>query len=115
MHASLRMGLPLRLRAGLFGARKSSEPGLDGGESPHEAACYQELSAIAAAHREVAVKSLLFDFVHMEQAIRGALIEGGILDVLADYPRTLLVTTAEEIAAIVVVMVIGVLVCVVML
>jgi hypothetical protein len=51
----------------------------------------------------------------MEQAIRGALIEGGILDVLADYPRTLLVTTAEEIAAIVVVMVIGVLVCVVML
>src|SRR5262249_52133430 len=115
MFVSLEMGLPLRPRAGLFGARKSGEPRLDGSESPHEAACYQELSAIAAAHREVAVKSLLIEFVHMEQAIRGALIEGGILDVLADDPCTLLVAAAKEIEAIVVVMVIGMLVCVVML
>src|SRR5262249_7643934 len=104
MFVSLEMGLPPRPGAGLFGARKSGEPRLDGSESPHEAACYQELSAMAAAHREVAVKSLLFDFVHMEQAIRGALIEGGILDVFSNDPCTLLVATAEEIATVVMVM-----------
>ena len=102
-------------RAGLFGARKSGEPWLDRGKCPHEAACYQELSAITAAHREIAIKSFLIDFIHVEQAIGGALIEGGILDVLADDPRTLLVAAAEEIAAIVVVMVMRVFVSVVAL
>src|SRR5215471_14345855 len=104
MHAPLRMGLPLRPRAGLFGTRKSGEPRLDRSERPHEAACYQKFSAIAATRREIAVKALLIDFVHVEQAIRSALIEGGILDVLADDPRTLLVATAKEIAAVVMVM-----------
>jgi len=51
------MGLPLRLRAGLFGARKSGEPGLDRRERPHEAACYQELLAITAALRDSRQKS----------------------------------------------------------
>ena len=69
MYASFRMDLPLRSRTGLFGTRKSGEPWLDRSERPHEAACYQELSAITAAHREVAVKSLLIDFVHVQQAI----------------------------------------------
>src|SRR5262249_12814555 len=111
MHASLRMRLPVRPGAGLFGARKSGEPRLDRGERTHEAACYQKLAAITATHCEIAVKSLLIDFVHVEQAIRGALIESGILDVLADNPRTLLVATAKEISAVVVVMMM--LVCVV--
>jgi hypothetical protein len=66
MFVSLKMGLPPRPGTGLFGARKSGEPRLDSSKSSHEAACYQELSAITAAHREVAVKSLLIDFVHVE-------------------------------------------------
>jgi hypothetical protein len=40
----------------------------------------------------------------MKQAIRRALIESGILDVLANDPGTLLVATAKEIAAVVTVM-----------
>ena len=40
----------------------------------------------------------------MKQAIRRALIESGILDVLANDPGTLLVATAKEIAAVVMVM-----------
>jgi hypothetical protein len=41
----------------------------------------------------------------VEQAIRGALIESGILDVLAEDARTFLVATAKEIAAVVMVVV----------
>src|SRR6516225_193882 len=48
MFVSLKMGLPPRPDAGLFGARKSGEPRLDGSKSSHEAARYEELSAIAA-------------------------------------------------------------------
>jgi len=55
-------------------------------------------------YRDIAVKNLLIDFVHMKQAIRRALIESGILDVLANDPGTLLVATAKEIAAVVTVM-----------
>jgi hypothetical protein len=51
----------------------------------------------------------------MEQAIRGAFVEGGILDVLADDPCTLLVAAAKEIAAVMMVMIMCVLVSVVML
>jgi hypothetical protein len=66
MFVSLGMGMPPRPRAGLFGACKPGEPRLDCSERAHEAACYQELSTITATHREIAVKSLLIDFVHVE-------------------------------------------------
>jgi hypothetical protein len=48
----------------------------------------------------------------MEQAIRGALIEGGVLDVPADDPGTLLVAAAKEIATVVMVMMMSVFVLV---
>src|SRR5215472_14969810 len=101
MYASLRMRLAVRPRASVFGPRESGEPRLGRSERSHETACYQELAAITATHREVAVKSLLINFVHVKQAIRGALIESSILDVLADDARTLLVAAAKEIAAVV--------------
>ena len=106
--------MPPRRCAGFFRARQSGEPRFDRSERSHEAACYQELSAITAAHREVAVKSLLIDFIYVEQTIRGALIEGGVLDVFADDARALLVTAAKEIAAVVMVVRMHVLVSVVL-
>ncbi|WGR92946.1 hypothetical protein MTX20_34755 [Bradyrhizobium sp. ISRA435] len=41
----------------------------------------------------------MFDLVHMEKSVAGAIIEGGILDVLAYDARALLVAAAEEIGA----------------
>src|ERR1700757_1444533 len=52
-----------------------------------------------AARRQIAVESLLIDLVHMEEGIGGAIVEGAILDVLADNARALLVAAAEEIGA----------------
>src|SRR5215472_11208106 len=116
MYASLRMRLAVRPRASVFGPRESGEPRLGRSERSHETACYQELAAITATHREIAIKSLLIDFVHVKQAIRGALIEGGVLDVFSNDPRTLFVAAAKEIAAVmVVVMMMGVPVFVVLL
>jgi hypothetical protein len=48
----------------------------------------------------------------MEEGIAGTIVEGGILDVLADDARTLLVAAAEEIGAGVMVRVVGVLISV---
>ncbi|HEY3149952.1 MAG TPA: hypothetical protein VGJ75_26555, partial [Dongiaceae bacterium] len=61
-----------------------------------------------AARRQIAVESFLIDLVHMEEGIAGTIVEGGILDVLADDARTLLVAAAEEIGAGVMVRVVGV-------
>jgi hypothetical protein len=47
----------------------------------------------------------------MEEAIRGAIVKGGVLYILADDTRSLLVSTAEETGAGVMVIV-SVLVCV---
>ena len=43
---------------------------------------------------------LLVQLVPMQQPIGGPVVEGGVLNVLADDPGALLVTAAEEIAAI---------------
>jgi hypothetical protein len=49
----------------------------------------------------------------MEEAIGGAIVKGGVLDILADDARSLFVATPEEVGAGVMVMVIvNVLVCV---
>ena len=45
----------------------------------------------------------------MEEGIGSAIVEGGILDVLADDARALLVAAAEEIGAVVMMRVVGVL------
>jgi len=65
-----------------------------------------------AARRQIAVESLLIDLVHMEEGIGGAIVEGGILDVLADDARALLVAAAEKIGAGVMVRMVGVLISV---
>ena len=65
-----------------------------------------------AARRQIAVESLLIDLVHMEEGIGGAIVEGGILDVLADDARALLVAAAEEIGAGMMVRMVGVLISV---
>ena len=52
-----------------------------------------------AARRQVAVERLLIDLVHMEKGIGGAIVEGGVLDVLTDDARAFLVAAAEEIGA----------------
>src|SRR5260370_2178880 len=93
------MGLALRRRAGLLPSRQPREPWLDRGERTHEAAGLQELAAPMAARRQIAVESLLINLVHMVEGIGGAIVEGGILDVLADDARALLVAAAEEIGA----------------
>jgi len=41
----------------------------------------------------------LVHLVHVKEAVRGTLSEGGILDVFAEHPGTLLLATAEETAA----------------
>src|SRR5262245_59007542 len=99
MHAASAIGLALRRRARILRPRQPREPWLGRGQRTHEAACLQELAAPMAARRQIAVESLLMDLVHMEEAVGGATVEGGILDVLADDARALLVAAAEEIGA----------------
>jgi hypothetical protein len=65
-----------------------------------------------AARRQIAVESLLIDLVHMEEGIGGAIVEGGILDVLADDARAFLVAAAEKIGAGAMVRMVGVLISV---
>jgi hypothetical protein len=112
VHAASTMGLALRRRTELLRPRQPREPRLDRGERTHEAACLQELAAPMAARRQIAVESFLIDLVHMEEGIAGTIVEGGILDVLADDARTLLVAAAEEIGAGLMVRVVGVLISV---
>src|SRR5439155_11849677 len=107
------MGLALRRRAGLLRPRQAREPWLDRGERTHEAACLQELAPPMAARRQITVESLLIYLVHVEEGIGGAIVERGILDVLADDARALLVAAAKEIGAGVMVRVVGVLISVV--
>ena len=64
----------------------------------------KELAAPATAFRQIAVERFLIDLVHVEDAIGGAIIEGSVLDVLADNANALLVAAAEEISAGVMVM-----------
>ena len=96
MHAALAMGLAFRRRAGLLRPRQPREPWLDRGERTHEAACLQELAAPMAARRQVAVERLLIDLVHMEETIGGAIVESGVLNVLAENAHTLLVAATKE-------------------
>jgi hypothetical protein len=84
--------------------RKFGEPRFDRGERAHEAARLQELAAPAAAFRQIAVEGFLIDLVHMEEAIRGALVERGVLDVFPDDAGTLLIAATEEIATVMMVM-----------
>ena len=71
----------------------------------------QELPAPAATGRQVATKSSLIDVAHMDEAIGGATVKGGVRNILADDTDSLLVTAAEEAGAGVMVIV-SVLVCV---
>ena len=93
-----------RAPRGLFRPCEPGEPRLDRGEHAHEAAGLKELAAPATAFRQIAVERFLIDLVHVEEAIGGAIIEGSVLDVLADNANALLVAAAEEISAGVMVM-----------
>jgi hypothetical protein len=99
VYATVRLGTAHRLGAGFLRLRKAGEPGLGSSQQTHEAARLQELPAPAATGRQVATKTLLIDVVHMEEAIGGATVKGGIFDVLADDTRSLLVAAAEEVGA----------------
>jgi len=68
----------------------------------HESARPQQLPAGAPAYRQIAVKPLLIDLVHVQQAIGAARRDGAVLDVLADDPGAFFVAAAEQIAAIVI-------------
>ena len=59
----------------------------------------------------VAIERFLIDLVHMEEGIGGAIVKGGVLNILADETRSFLVAAAEKIGAGVMVIV-SVLVCV---
>jgi hypothetical protein len=89
VYATVRLGTAHRLGAGFLRLRKAGEPGLDSSQHTQKAARLQELPAPAATGRQVATKSSLIDVVHMEEAIGGAIIKGGILDILADDTRSL--------------------------
>jgi hypothetical protein len=41
----------------------------------------------------------MIDMVHMKEAIRDAIVKGGVLDILADDACSLLVTAAEKVSA----------------
>ena len=84
--------------------RELAEPGLHGGEQAHEAAGAHEAAARTSARRQVGVELLLVDFVHVQQAIRRALVERGVLDVLAQHAGAFLVAAPEQAAAFVMVM-----------
>ncbi|RZN34478.1 hypothetical protein CWO90_06620 [Bradyrhizobium sp. Leo121] len=99
MHATVRLGTAHRPGAGLLRLRKAGEPRLDSSQHPQKAARLQELPAPAATGRQVATKSFLIDVVHMEEAIRGAIVKGGVLDILADDTHSLLVAAAKEVSA----------------
>ena len=111
MHATVGLRTDHRPARRLLCLRKAGEPRLDSCEHAHKAARLQELPAEAATGRQVAIKSFLIDVVHMKEAIRGAIVKGGVLDIFADDARSLLVTAAKKVGAGVMVIV-RVLVCV---
>ena len=89
------MGLALWRSARLLRPRQPPEPWLDRGERTHKAASLQEPAAPMAARRQVTVERLLIDLVPMQQRVGSAGVERGILDVLADDARAILVAAAE--------------------
>src|SRR6516165_9911645 len=93
------MGNALVRCLGLLRPREPSEPRLDRGQRTHEAACLQELPTPAAASRQITVKGLLIDLVHMEETIGCAFIKDSVLDVLAQDTRALLIAASKEIGA----------------
>src|SRR5205807_7711610 len=78
-----------------------AEPWSDRGKRAHEAGGAQQFAPRPAARRQEAVEPLLFDLVHVQEAVLGAASEETVLDVLADDPGALLVAAAKKIAAIV--------------
>src|SRR5580692_3762587 len=90
----------------IAGARRVGElpePGPDRRERAHEAARLQQLTPCPPAGAQKTVQPLLLHFVHVQEPIRRPLVEGAVLDILANDPGALLVAAAEEPAAIVMV------------
>src|SRR5580704_3809489 len=89
----------------IAGARRVGElpePGPDRRERAHEAAPLQQLTPRSSAGAEKTIQPLLLHFVHVQEPIRRPLVEGAVLDVLAENSGALLVAAAEEPAAIVI-------------
>ena len=85
--------------ARICGVRKLREPWADSRERAHEAACAEEVATRTAACGETAVELRLIDFVHVVKTIGGAIREGGVFDVFAEYAGALFVAASEEVAA----------------
>jgi hypothetical protein len=93
-----------RRRGRIAGSRRMgelAEPGSDGGERAHKAARPQQLATGLPARAQRTIEPLLLHFVHVQQPVRGPLVERTVLDVLADHPGALLVAAAEQAAAVV--------------
>jgi len=87
-------------RGRIAGARRVGElpePGPDRRERAHEAARLQQLTPCPPAGAQKTVQPLLLHFVHVQEPIRRPLVEGAVLDVLAEDPGALLVAATEEI------------------
>jgi len=94
-----------RGRGRIAGARRVgelAEPGPDRRERAHEAARLQQLTPCPPAGAQKTVQPLLLHFVHVQEPIRRPLVEGAVLDVLAENSGALLVAATEEPAAIVI-------------
>jgi len=93
------MRIALASRTRLTCSRKLAEPRTDGRKRAHEATRSQELPAPAPARGKIIVEVFLIDLVYVEETIGGAVVESGVLDVLAENAHTLLVAATKEICA----------------
>ncbi len=80
-----------------------SEPGPTAARAPIKLLVRSNCAAQLPAGGQKPIELLLVHLVPMQQPIGGPVVEGHVLDVLADDPGALLVAAAEEIAAIVIV------------
>jgi hypothetical protein len=81
------------------GARESVEPGANARERTHKAAGTKKTTTEVAASCEETVELLLVYLIHVQQAVGGALGEGGIFDIFTKHARALLFAASEEVSA----------------
>lgn len=79
------------------GPTQGAQQVVDCRKRAQDAARLQEFAAPASARRKIIVEILLIDFVHMERAIGGAIVESAVLNILAENSHTLLVAPTKEI------------------
>src|SRR5205823_4934673 len=80
---------------------KPFEPGSDGRERAHKAACAQQLAPHPPACSQNTIEPRLVDFVHVQEAVRRPLVKRAVLDILADDPGTLFIAATEKPAVVI--------------